>query len=55
MTFPSVSLKCIEGYKSFFQTALEECHEPENKWKCTEPKRERMSDDLMEINDMDLN
>ena len=26
-----------------------------NKWKCTEPERERMSDDLMELNDTELN
>ena len=31
------------------------CYELENKWKCTEPERERMSDDLMESNDMELN
>ena len=33
----------------------EECYEPENKRKCTEPERERMSDDLMELNDTELN
>ena len=32
-----------------------ECYEPENKQKCTEPKRERMSGDLMELNDTELN
>ena len=32
-----------------------ECYEPENKRKCTEPKRERMSGDLMELNDTELN
>ena len=26
-----------------------------NKWKCTEVGRERMSDDFMELNDMELN
>ena len=35
--------------------APQECYEPENKWKCTEPERERMSDDLMELNEMELN
>ena len=32
-----------------------ECYEPENKQKCTEPERERMSGDLMELNDTELN
>ena len=32
-----------------------ECYEPENKWKCTELERERMSDDLMKLNDTELN
>ena len=32
-----------------------ECYQPENKWKCTEPERERMSGDLMELNDTELN
>ena len=32
-----------------------ECYEPENKRKCTEPERERMSGDLMELNDTELN
>ena len=31
------------------------CYEPENKRKCTEPERERMSGDLMELNDTDPN
>ena len=31
------------------------CYEIQNKWKCTELGRERMSDDLMELNDMGLN
>ena len=32
-----------------------EYYEPENKRKCTEPERERMSGDLMELNDTELN
>ena len=32
-----------------------ECYEPENKKKCTEPKRERMSDELIELNDTESN
>ena len=32
-----------------------ERYEPENKRKCTEPERERMSGDLMELNDAELN
>ena len=32
-----------------------ECYEPENKRKFTEPERERMSGDLMELNDTELN
>ena len=32
-----------------------ECCEPENKRKCTEPERKRMSGDLMELNDTELN
>ena len=32
-----------------------ECYEPENKRKFTEPERERMSGDLMELNDKELN
>ena len=32
-----------------------ECYEPENKRKCTEPERERMSGELMELNDTELN
>ena len=35
--------------------APRECYEPENKRKCTEPGRQRMSDDLMELNDTELN
>ena len=35
--------------------ATRECYEPENKRKCTEQERERMSDDLMELNDTELN
>ena len=31
--------------------ATRECYEPENKRKCTEQERERMSDYLMELND----
>ena len=34
--------------------ATPECYEPENKRKCTEPERERMSDGLMELNDTEL-
>ena len=52
---PSVSLKCIKGYKSFFYGRIGECYEPENKRKCTEPERESMSGDLMELNDTELN
>ena len=32
-----------------------ECYNPENKQKCTEPEREKMSGDLMELNDTQLN
>ena len=32
-----------------------ECYEPENKKKCTEPERERISGDLMGLNDTELN
>ena len=35
-------------------TATRECYKAENKPKCTEPERERMSDDLMELNDTEL-
>ena len=35
--------------------APRECYEPENKRKYTEPERERMSDDLMELNNTELN
>ena len=35
--------------------APRECYEPENKRKCTEPEMERISDDLMELNDTELN
>ena len=31
------------------------CYEIKNKRKCTELGRERMSDDLLELNDMELN
>ena len=31
------------------------CYEIKNKRKCTELGRERMSDDLVELNDMELN
>ena len=34
--------------------ATRECYKPENKSKCTEPEMERMSDDLMELNDTEL-
>ena len=34
--------------------ATRECYEPENKRTCTEPERERMSDDLMKLNDTEL-
>ena len=30
------------------------CYEPENNRKCTEPEREKMSGDLMELNDTEL-
>ena len=52
---PSVSLKCIKEYKSFFYGCIGECYEPENKRKCTGPERESMSGDLMELNDTELN
>ena len=32
-----------------------ECYEPENKRKYNEPEREKMSGDLMELNDTELN
>ena len=32
-----------------------ECYEPKNKRKCTEPKREGVSNELMELNDTELN
>ena len=35
--------------------ASAECYEPENKRKCTEPEMERVSGDLMELNDTELN
>ena len=35
--------------------APRECYEPENKRKYTELGRQRMSDDLMELNDTELN
>ena len=35
--------------------APRECYEPENKRKYTEPERERMSGELMELNDTELN
>ena len=31
------------------------CYEIKNKWECSELGRERMSDDLMQRNDMELN
>ena len=34
--------------------APEECYESENKWKCTEPEKERMNDDIVELNDTEL-
>ena len=36
-------------------TAPGEHYVQENKWKCTETERETMSDDLMELNDIELN
>ena len=35
--------------------APRECYELENKRKCTEQERERMSSDLTELNDTELN
>ena len=35
--------------------AQRECYEPEKKRKCTETEKERMSDNLMELNDAELN
>ena len=35
--------------------APQEYYDPENKQKSTEPERERMSNDLMELNDAELN
>ena len=35
--------------------APRDCYEPINEQKCTEPERERLSDDLMELNDTELN
>ena len=34
--------------------ATRECYKPENKPKCTQPEMKRMSDDLMELNDLEL-
>ena len=51
---PSISLKYIEDTKVSSMVAPGECYEPETKRKCTEPKRERMSGDLMELNNPDL-
>ena len=31
------------------------CCEPKNKRRCTEPEKERMSSDLMELNNTELN
>ena len=31
------------------------CHEPEDKRKCTQPEMEKMSGDVMELNDTELN
>ena len=35
--------------------ALREYYEPENRRKCTELERQKMRDDLMELNDTELN
>ena len=35
--------------------APRECYKPENKQKCTEPERERMNGDLIELIDTELN
>ena len=35
--------------------APRECYEPEDKRKFTEPERERMSGDFMDLNDTELN
>ena len=40
---------------AYFVAEPRGCYEPVNKRKCTERERERMSDDLMELNDMELN
>ena len=52
---PSVRLKCIKGYKRFLYGSNTRIYKPENKRKFTEPERERMSDDVRELNDTELN
>ena len=52
---PSVPLDALKDtLNASFVVASLECNESENKWKCTEPERNRMSDDLIELNEMEL-
>ena len=44
-----------ERGKSKTRKHLQKCYKPENKRKCIEPERDRISDDLMELNDTALN
>ena len=55
MASPQLVWAALKDAKVSSMVAPRECYEPENKRKCTEPEMERISDDLMELNDTELN
>ena len=52
---PQLVWSASKDTKVSSMVAPEEWYEPENKRRCTEPESERMSGDLMELDDMKLN
>ena len=55
MASPQLVWAALKDAKVSSMVAPREFYEPENKRKCTEPEMERISDDLMELNDTELN
>ena len=51
---PQLVWSASKDTKVFSMVAPGQCYESENKRKCTEPESERMSSDLMELNDTEL-
>ena len=52
---PLLVWNASEDTEASSMVAPRECYEPEDKRKFTEPERERMSGDFMDLNDTELN